>query len=103
MIYYPKYEVIFDEKNYSFAQGTLKVDELEIYFRFKYGVLEFSNSTTLDDLNFDCSWELPRHEIPGDLVIQAWHEKYWQLWIGEEHRRPETKEELHNHLQTLGV
>ena len=103
MIYYPKYEVIFDEKNYSFAQGTLKVDELKIYFRFKYGVLEFSNSTTLDDLNFYCSWVLPRHEISGDLVIQAWHEKYWQLWVGEEHRRPQTKEDHNNHLQTLGI
>jgi hypothetical protein len=103
VIYYPKYKVIFDEVNWTFAQGTLKVDEIEIYFRFKYGCLEFRNINDYENLNFDCSWEIPRHEINKDLVIQAWHEKYWELWIGEEHLRPKTKQELHNHLMTLGI
>jgi hypothetical protein len=25
------------------------------------------------------------------------------LWIGEEHRKPKTKQELQNHLLTLGI
>jgi hypothetical protein len=103
IVYQPNYEVIFDDNTYLFAQGTLKVDELEIYFRFKYGCLEFANSTSLADLDFDCSWEIPRHKIAAELVIQAWHEKYWALWIGEEHRKPKTKQELQNHLLTLGI
>ena len=102
-VYQPNYEVIFDDKNYLFAQGTLKVDELEIYFRFKYGCLQFSNAETLENLKFDCSWEIPRHEIAAELVLQAWVEKYWDLWIGEEHRKPKTKQELHDHLLTLGI